>query len=385
MSALRILTVGHSHIIALNRGMWRELARDTNFNVTVAAPRSFLGDLRPLTIEPEPAGSPLNLVSLDATWTNHIHVFRYHNRQLHKLMCEGGFDVVHAWEEPYIYAGYQIARALRDDRARFVFRTAQNLVKRYPPPFNYFECWTLHRAQAWIAGGNLVFETRIQHGYPKERGRVLSLAVDLAAFHPLLDHERRQLLKELGIQRPVIGFLGRLCAAKGVGLLMQALEMLPPAQPWDLLLLGSGPYKNKVEAWARARGWQDRVHIKLTVHDEVPRHLAVMDILVAPSQTTSYWREQFGRMIVEAFACGVPVIGSDSGEIPFVIAEAGRVVPERDAAAWATAILELLQSRGTRQALAARGLERAKQFSCSTVAAEFRDFYCWLAQQPLTL
>jgi glycosyltransferase involved in cell wall biosynthesis len=381
---LRILTIGHSHVVALNRAMWRELAQDRNFEITVAAPSSFQGDLRPLTIDPEPTGSPLNLVPLDAKWTGRIHIFRYHDGQLRKLMREGNFDVVHAWEEPYIYAGYQIARSLRDNPARFVFRTAQNLVKQYPPPFSYFERYTLRRAQAWVAGGNLVFETRLQHGYPKDRGRILSLAVDLTAFHPLLDAQRRQVLDELGIQPPVIGFLGRLSADKGLDVLMQAVELLPASARWNLLLLGSGPYKTKVEAWARAKGWQHRVHIKLVKHEDAPRHVAAMDMLVAPSQTTSHWREQFGRMIVEAFASGVPVIGSDSGEIPFVIADAGLVVPERDPAAWAKAIQELLQDAEARRVLAQRGLQRAGQYSCSSVAAQFAEFYRWVAQQPLT-
>ena len=76
----------------------------------------------------------------------------------------------------------------------------------------------------------------------------------------------------------------------------------------------------------------------LVKHSEVPRYLASMDMMVAPSQSMRNWREQFGRMIIEAFASGVPVIGSDSGEIPFVIADAGRVVAEADAAAWTAEI-----------------------------------------------
>jgi glycosyltransferase involved in cell wall biosynthesis len=108
-----------------------------------------------------------------------------------------------------------------------------------------------------------------------------------------------------------------------------------------------------------------------------------MDMLLAPSQTTPHWREQFGRMIVEAFASGVPVIGSDSGEIPFVIGDAGHVVPEGDPTAWAQAILSLLQDPQARHVLAVRGLERVRQYSCPAVAAQFADFYRWLADQPI--
>ena len=51
-------------------------------------------------------------------------------------------------------------------------------------------------------------------------------------------------------------------------------------------------------------------------------------------------------MLIEAFACGVPVIGSNSGEIPYVIGDAGRVVGEKDVLGWAAAIVDLLNSPG---------------------------------------
>ena len=107
-------------------------------------------------------------------------------------------------------------------------------------------------------------------------------------------------------------------------------------------MLGSGPMEGKILDWAKTRGWSDRVRIMLARHDEVPSYLGTMDMLVAPSQTTCHWKEQFGRMLIEAFACGVPVIGSDSGEIPYVIGDAGRVVGEKDVLGWAAAIIELL-------------------------------------------
>jgi glycosyltransferase involved in cell wall biosynthesis len=236
---LRILTIGHSHVVAVNRAMWRTLAEDPSFSITVAAPKMFQGDLRPLTVDLEPEGSRLNLVSLDAAWTGRMHVFHYDHPQLRQLMHEGEFDIVHAWEEPYIYAGYQIARSLRDSPSRFVFRTAQSLLKRYPPPFNLFERQTLRRAQAWIAGGHLVFEAMLKRGFPQETGRVLTLAVDVAAFRPLTVDQRGEVLEELRMQSPVLGFLGRLSQDKGLDILMRAVELLPASQPWNLLLLGS--------------------------------------------------------------------------------------------------------------------------------------------------
>ena len=66
---------------------------------------------------------------------------------------------------------------------------------------------------------------------------------------------------------------------------------------------------------------------------EVPAVLRALDVLVLPSLTTPSWKEQFGRVLQEAMACAIPVVGSDSGEIPHVIGDAGLVTPEGDAAA----------------------------------------------------
>jgi glycosyltransferase involved in cell wall biosynthesis len=383
MSRLRVLTVGHPYCVAANRGLAREVAKDPDFEVTVAAPSFFYGDLRRIFLEPEPAGSPLRLVPLKTRFSRFIHVFHYDHAALKALIRNGGFDIIHAWEEPYVLAGYQIAKASADSPARFCFRTDQNQVKRYPPPFNRFERTVLKRSQAWIAGASLVYQAMLDKGFPKSSGRIVNYSVDLDDFQPMPAQARAPLLDELGLEPPVIGFMGRLTPAKGLDVLMQAMERIGGARPWSLLFLGSGEYENKVREWAARHGWSKRVQVKLVKHSEVPPYLAAMDVLVAPSQTVKNWKEQFGRMIIEAFACGVPVIGSDSGEIPFVIGDAGRVVAEADVPAWAEAIQQLLDSPASRDELRDRGLARAPLYSVAAIAKQWADCYRWLAGQSL--
>lgn len=383
MSRLRILTIGHSYCVAMNRALVREVARDPELDITVAAPSYFHGDLRPIVLEPEPAGSPLRLVPLDTTLSRFIHVFRYDGSALQALIRQGDFDVVHAWEEPYVFAGYQIAKALKNSPARFCFRTAQSYVKSYPPPFAYFERTVLARAQGWIAGASLVHEAMLKRGFPKDTGRILNLAVDLSEFQPQSAVQRAQVLEELGLKPPIIGYVGRLTRAKGLDVLMQAMEKVGGQRPWSLLLLGSGEYQQKVQDWAARNGWSDRVQVKLVKHSEVPRYLGCMDMMVAPSQTMKNWREQFGRMIIEAFACGVAVVGSDSGEIPFVIGDAGLVVGEADVAGWAQAIEQLLDNPEKLDELKSLGLARAPKYSAATIARQYGDYYRWLAGRSL--
>jgi glycosyltransferase involved in cell wall biosynthesis len=114
-------------------------------------------------------------------------------------------------------------------------------------------------------------------------------------------------------------------------------------------------------------------------HDEVPGYLNAMDVLCAPSQTTPRWREQFGRMLIEAFASGVAVVASTSGEIPYVVADAGVLVPENGVDApsqWRQAIEMLTTERARRCELARRGRQRAESvYGWPVVARQHLDFF----------
>jgi glycosyltransferase involved in cell wall biosynthesis len=376
---IRVLTIGHSYVVAENRALIREVARDPQLDVTVAAPGAFRSGLGLIELQPEPPGSNLELKALAARFTNWTQIFAYHRRGLATLIEKGDFDVVHAWEEPYIYAGYQIVRAMSRSNAAFCFRTAQNIDKRYPFPFSHFEHAARERAQGWIAGGNLVFDSMVKHGYPKERGRIITLAVDLDAFKPLAPERKQMVARELGLRPPIVAYVGRLTRPKGIDLMMRAMDIVGASTPWCLLIMGAGPMEGELRNWAAARGWSDRVLVRLVPHREVPAYLGAADILLAPSQSGPRWREQFGRMVIEALACGVPVLGSDSGEIPYVVGDAGKVLPENNAEVWAAAIVEVLNSAQLRADMARRGFERVQVYSVAAVARQYRAYYRDLA------
>jgi len=144
---------------------------------------------------------------------------------------------------------------------------------------------------------------------------------------------------------------------------------------WRALLIGGGPLESELRAWASRYG--DRVKIVTGVpHDRVPAYLNAMDLVCAPSQTSSHWREIFGRMLVEAFACGLPVVASDSGEIPNVVGDAAIVVGEKDEVAWVRAVSALIEDADTRHALGRKALLRARgTFAWSSVAQRHLAFF----------
>jgi glycosyltransferase involved in cell wall biosynthesis len=331
-----------------------------------------------------------------------IHVMTY-GWQL-KQILQQGWDLVHSWEEPYILAGGQIAWWMPKETP-LVYRTAQSRTssyldrflpnrtplvyfsfqshsKLYPPPFDWIERYSMSRASGWICSGHTVAEAlKPRPGYSLPM-RLIPLGVDVNHFYPAPDaglQIRRSLeWEEQGA--PVIGYLGRLVPDKGLDLLMQVLDRLQT--PWRALFVGTGPMEATLQAWANRH--PDRVRICTTVkHDEVPQYLNAMDILCAPSQTMPHWKEQFGRMLVEAFACGVPVVGSDSGEIPYVIQNAGVVVGEKDEQGWVEALSDLLDSPSRREELAAKGLQRAHSvYAWPVIAKQHLEFFTELLDSP---
>jgi glycosyltransferase involved in cell wall biosynthesis len=97
---------------------------------------------------------------------------------------------------------------------------------------------------------------------------------------------------------------------------------------------------------------------------------------VLPSRTRPNWKEQFGRALVEAMACEVPVVGSDSGEIPNVIGDAGLVFPEGDVAALAGHLRRLQDSQDMRRDLGRRGRARVlDRFTQARVAEQTYQLY----------
>jgi glycosyltransferase involved in cell wall biosynthesis len=370
----RLLTVGHSYVVAQNRRLAHAMAIEGagKWEVTVAAPERLQGDLRSIDVEPIPDEASA-LVALPVWFGGHSHL-RVYGRGVRRLLRQQ-WDVVHCWEEPYVLAAAQIARHVPSG-ALFVPATFQNIAKHYPAPIAATERRVMRRADAWIAFGETVHEThRDRGGYVSKPSRVINPGVDLAAFRP--DPATRRVIRErLGWSADdfVVGFTGRLVEEKGVATLIEAFAQ--STRRWNIVFVGGGPMQPHVDTLRLQHPSQVRM-VSGVPHDDMPSYLAAMDVLCAPSRTTPRWREQFGRMLIEAMACGVPVIASASGEIPHVVGDAGVLVPEEgEPGAWARAIEDLLLDRTRRADLSTRGLERVRaRFGWHTAARAHLDFF----------
>lgn len=373
--------VGHSYCVSLNRRLCHEvaLAGGDRVAVTVVAPAFYRGDLRPIALE-RLDGEPYTLEAVKTFGSRFPFAFFY-GRRLTQLLHQS-WDVVHAWEEPYILAGAQIAKGT-SAQSTLVYSSFQNQPKRYPPPFRWCERYAIGRASGWTAFGKTIAENLAgRPGYRDRSSRMIPLGVDSAVYRPN-PAARLQVLRDLNwseVGPPIIGYLGRFVPEKGLSLLMNCLDALD-AGSWRMMFLGGGPMESQLSDWSKR--YPDQVRIVTGVpHSGVPAYLNAFDILVAPSQTTPRWKEQLGRMLLEAMASGVPIIASDSGEIPYVVADAGRILGESDTQGWVSALRHLIASPDERALLRNAGLERAHTaYAWPHIAREFLDFFIELHER----
>jgi L-malate glycosyltransferase len=156
-----------------------------------------------------------------------------------------------------------------------------------------------------------------------------------------------------------VGTVKTLAPKYGIDTLLRAFAIMAPQVQAQLLVVGDGPQRTELQGLATTLGIAERVQWAGAVpHDAVPQWLRRLHVYVAASRLDS---ESFGVAVVEAMACGVPVVVSDVGGLPEVVepGHSGLVVPRDDPQALADALLRLLNDAALRQRLATAGRARA--------------------------
>jgi glycosyltransferase involved in cell wall biosynthesis len=222
----------------------------------------------------------------------------------------------------------------------------------------------LHRCTARAVGSVFVVSEdgrRVMSDAGFERVAKIPIGFDDDLFRP--DASQRALVRSrLGLTATTVAYFGRLVPEKGVHLLLEALARVDDPG-WQLLLDRFSQYRHPY-ADLLSRRLVDEPFPARTVffdakHEEMPAYMNAADVVVVPSISTESWREQYGRVLPEAMACGRAALVSDSGALPEVAGGAALVFREGDAGDLAEKLSRLLASPELRRDLGARAQARA--------------------------
>ncbi len=362
---MRVLMLSKACLVGAYQTKLEEIAKHDDVELLVIVPPVWLDPAGPVTLERSHTEG-YRLLADPIRFNGQFHVHYY--PRFKQRLAEFRPDIVHIDEEPYNFATWLALRQAKAVGAKTLFFTWQNIQRRYPFPFSLLEKQVLNGVDAAIMGNQEAVAVWQAKGYAGPHTVIPQFGVDPALYQP---PARRDPGRSF-----VIGSANRrLVPGKGLDVLLRAAARLPGI--WQLHIAGEGSERPLLQNLARELKIANRVHFDGPIPSgQMAAYLQQMDVLVLSSRTLPNWKEQFGRVLVEAMACEVAVVGSDSGEIPHVIGDAGLVFPEDDEDALLAHLLRLMQSAELRDELGRNGRVRVlERYTQSQIAAQTVALY----------
>jgi glycosyltransferase involved in cell wall biosynthesis len=370
-SVKKVLMISYTSFIQkFYQTLPHEIARQTNWQVKVLVPpywkELWSGGKKHL----EKNNDELYELFVGNIWfpgNLHFAMFKSHLKLLLKNFHP---DIIDLEDEPFNLGSFQIVRYRNrySPKSKIVLHASQHQFKHYPPPFNFTEKYVLKNIDGVLVRNKMAENILRKKGF-KSLVKIVTHGVNTDAFHP---GNLPELDRQLNLNnKPVIGFVGALEEHKGVQHLIQALAGLH----CSLLLVGEGSYKSELQKLAK----ENKIDVNFlsnSTHEEVAQYMNCMNIFVLPSLTMHNWVEKFGRVLIEAMASGIPIIGSSSGEIANVIGEAGIIFQESDINDLRNKLQMLLDNPKMRNELGAKSRKRVEEnYSWQKIAARTIDVY----------
>ena len=293
------------------------------------------------------------------------------------------FDIFHTADAHYYYS-YQLAKLRQKKLIKKLIMTSWESI-----PFNnesvykkkQIKYFTLKNTDHFISHTNKAKNALIKEGIDNNKISVIRLGIDLTRFKPKIDKTTRS-RNFVNKNNCIILFVGRLVKEKGVLDLYEAFKKVKSSKLkvqsfiLKLKIIGEGPLKNKIQSLINKDKLTNSVSLEKKEYKEMPQIYQKADIFALPAKTTKTWEEQYGMVLVEAMASGLPIVAYDTGAISEVIGDAGILVKEGDKRNLFTSIKRLIEVRKLRDKLGKMGRRRVERmFDARKTAEKIRKIY----------
>ena len=370
---MKVLIISHPCVTPINQQFYAQVEQQTGWELTIVTPSNWKNEYSKRLSPKRWCGYRGQLLSIPVWKPGNIPLHIYRSTFI-SLLRQLDPNVIYVNHEPYGAATAQVYLANRLSIKKPIgFFTWQNLFKHYPFPFQQMQQFVLKDSSFAFPGSCSAEEVLRQKGY-QGSSVILPAGVDLDVYFPRL--EARDLKGKLRCthNEVLIGYVGRIVEEKGLKTLLYSLREIQDL-PWRLIVVGSGSYEAEFDQITKSFQLTHRVNrLGYIPHADSPLYLSAFDLLILPSETRPNWKEQFGRVIIEAMACGTPVIGSDSGEIPHLIQATGGGVTfsEGQPKALAEQLKRLLLNASVRSQLAEQGKKTVlREYNNASLAQRF--------------
>jgi glycosyltransferase involved in cell wall biosynthesis len=358
---VKILYVSHSSVLKYHQQKLEILREKYGLNITLVTPPFW----------PE-AGTDVKAYQSGKIGYQSAKTVMIKSKLLHfylnaaEIVRKVNPDIIHVEEEPFAPSCWQFVSAAKKAGKKVLFFTWENIERKHNPVYTYFDNYCMKNADAAIAGnadGKAILDKK---GFRGPREVIPQYGVNLEDF---IDKKPQPSKNEYNL-----AYIGRLTPEKGIETITSALR---GTKGLKLHLAGGGPSAELLHKEAHEAGIADKAEFYAHIdREKIPEFLSKMDILILPSLTTPQWKEQFGRVLIEAMAAKVPVIGSDSGEIPNVIGDAGLVFQEGSDMDLASKIMSLVSDEKLYLSCVKKGYERVKtNYTNEIIAGKLDTFY----------
>lgn len=375
MSKLKVLIVSHTYVVGINQQKIEALAKDSDLEIVLLTTSTWKAPLRDTELE-KTADENYLIKSFPPYFSGSNDRFFFSPVRVYNLIRDFRPDIIHVEEEPWSLALLEFNIIGKLLGCKVVFFTWENIFRMHKPWYALIETINLKLSNGAIAGNSEAKEILLKRSFGKDVIVLPQLGVDLGTFKKI---PQDKLKKELKLRSTVIGTFARLEEQKGIKTLLEAFNKLKNPNV-SLLLVGSGPMLDHIKELAK--GDSRIVAPGVVNHADIPAYLNLVDIFVLPSETTPVWKEQFGHVLIEAMATGVPLIGSSSGAIPEVVGDGGILFKEGDSSDLYKQIKKLLEDKKLYQELQKKGLARVgENFTQEKIGERTSLFYRQIVSQ----
>jgi len=279
-------------------------------------------------------------------------------------------DILHAAELSNFYS-FQAAKVKEKFNSKLILTIWENIpfnqgIPLYSPLIQNIKDYTLKKTDIFVAITKRAKDSLILESIPEEKIKIIPPGINLNLFKP--DIKNESFIKELKISENdfIILFIGRLIWQKGIYDLLYSIKKILITRSelkakLKLIIAGDGPEKKSlIKEISRLDLKNNVIFLGKIEYEKTPELYNIADVFILPSNPTKIWDEQFGMVLIEAMACGIPIISTQCGSIPEVVGDSAILVSPHDFVELSNALAKLIDDAELRKNLRIKGIKRAK-------------------------